>query len=118
MKLIFAGLTGLLLLVLPTLAEARTQPDVEAFGRLQNLSYDPINDPDDLLGYGWITARFKPVRILRGRVATPTITVRYLAHTYWSEDRLIRLRLRPRPSGIYVVCAERDEEGLKCSANR
>ncbi len=109
---------GFLLLAHPALAEPPSPPDVEAVGRLHNLSYDPINDPDDLLGHGWITAQFHLVRVLRGRIATRAITVKYLAHTYRSEDRLIRLRLRARPNGIYLVCAEPGGEGLQCSETK
>ena len=90
-------------------------PDLEVFGRLQkNLECQLIEDPDDILGHCWVTARFRISRVIRGRAPSLLITIRYLAHTYRLEDRLIRLRLRANSSGTYIVCAEPGGEGLRC----
>jgi hypothetical protein len=35
------------------------QPDLEVVGRLKNFDYEAIDDPEDLLGHGWITARLR-----------------------------------------------------------
>ena len=90
-------------------------PDLEVFGRLQqNLECQPIEDPDDILGHCWITARFRISRVVRGRAPSRLITIRYLAHTYRVEGRLIRLKLRANASGTNTVCAVPGGEGLRC----
>lgn len=89
-------------------------PDLEVVGRLKNLDYESIDDPDDLLGHGWITARLRISRVLRGRAKSRLITVRYLAHTYRTEDSPVRLRLRANSNGTYTVCAEPGGNGLVC----
>lgn len=90
-------------------------PDLEVVGRLlENVSYEAIDDPDDLLGHGWITARFRITQTVRGRPASRLITIRYLAHTYRSANSPMRLRLRANGNGIYFVCAEPGGQGLIC----
>ncbi len=98
----------------PVTARSQPPPDLEVVGRLKNLHYEPIYDPDDILGHGWITARLRISRVLRGRPASRLITIRYLAHTYRYERSLIRLRLRANAKGIYIVCAEPGGIGLVC----
>lgn len=118
MKGMLAGIVGIFLLAHPASAKPLSPLDVEAIGRLHNLSYDPINDVDDLLGHGRITARFQIFRFLHGTTASRSITIQYVAHTYMGEDHLIRLKLRARPDGIYQVCAKPDGEGLRCGETR
>ena len=90
-------------------------PDLEVVGRLlENVSYESIDDPDDLLGHGWITARFRITQAVRGKPSSRLITIRYLAHTYRNADSPLRLRLRPNANGTYTVCAEPGGEGLIC----
>lgn len=90
-------------------------PDVEATGWLRNISYEAIDDPDDLLGHGWITAEFRISKVLHGRQPpSKLITIRYLAHTYRSTRTALRLRLRLREDGTYIVCAQSGGEGLVC----
>ena len=89
-------------------------PNVEVIGRLTNLSYEPRENPDDLLGHGWVVARLDVSKILRGRLATKTIIVRYLAHTYRAERAGVRFKLRAAADGTYTVCAEPGTIGLVC----
>lgn len=89
-------------------------PDLEVVGRLTNLGYEPVDDPNDMLGHGWITARLRISRVLRGRLVSRSITVRYLAHTDRAESVPVRLRLRAGKDGGYFVCAARGEDGLIC----
>lgn len=89
-------------------------PDLEVEGRLQNLDYAAIDDPEDLLGHGWITARLRISRVVKGRSASRLITIRYLAHTYRNESSPVRLRLRANANGTYTVCATPDGDGLVC----
>lgn len=88
--------------------------DVEAIGTLENLKYELIDDPDDLLGHGWITARFHIRKVLHGRPHARVITILYLAHTYRKEGLDVHLRLRAKADGTYIVCAEPGGEGLVC----
>jgi integration host factor subunit beta len=83
-------------------------------GRIRNLNYEAIDDPEDILGHGWITARLRISRVLRGRPSSRLITIRYIAHTYRSERSALRLRLRANADGTYTVCAEPGGEGLVC----
>lgn len=97
-------------------ASVRPQPppDLEVVGRLKNLNYESIAEPGDILGYGWISARVRISRVLRGHSPSPIITVRYLAHTYRTESSPVRLRLRANSNGTYTVCAEPGGIGLVC----
>lgn len=98
----------------PATARPQPPPDLEVVGRLRNIHYEPIDDPEDILGHGSITAKFRISRVLRGRASSRLITVRYLAHAYRSERSPIRLRLRAEANGTYTVCAEPGGEGLVC----
>ena len=115
------GLIGLISLLIATqssaIARPHPAPDLEAVGRLRNLKYDHIDDPQDILGHGWITAEFRITRVLRGRAPSRHILIRYLAHTYRREDLPIRLRLRTNINGTYTVCAERGGDGLICGGD-
>jgi glucose-6-phosphate dehydrogenase assembly protein OpcA len=95
-------------------ASPQPAPDLEVIGRLRNVAYESINDPDDILGHGWITARLRISRVLRGRPSARQITIRYLAHSYRSESSPVRLRLRAGTDGTYTVCAEPGGIGLVC----
>ena len=99
----------------PATVRAQPPPDLEVVGRLlRNLDYESISDPNDLLGHGWVTARLRISRVLRGRTSSRVITIRYLAHTYRAEHSSMRLRLRANANGIYTVCAEPGGIGLIC----
>ena len=112
------GLSSLISLLIATqlsaIARPHPAPDLEAVGRLRNLNYEHIDDPEDLLGHGWITAEFRITRVLRGRAPSRHIIIRYLAHAYRREDVSIRFRLRTNTNGTYTVCAERGGDGLIC----
>jgi hypothetical protein len=110
----------LLSLYLPTVpyalhGQSRAMPrDLEVIGRLENLSYSAIDDPEDNIGYGWITARLHISRVLRSRLSARVLEVRYFAHTYWNDRTRMRLRLRVSADGSYLVCAPRGRAGLQC----
>jgi integration host factor subunit beta len=90
-------------------------PDLEVVGRLlRNVGYESIDDPDDLLGHGWITAHFRITRAVHGRPPSRLITIRYLAHSYRPANSTMQLRLRADVNGTYTVCAEPGGEGLVC----
>ncbi|MDG2534475.1 hypothetical protein P6144_12505 [Sphingomonas sp. HITSZ_GF] len=84
-------------------------------GRLENLGYAPLDDPDDLLGHGVITARLHISRVVRGHVRGSVITVRYVAHTYLQGRARAVYRLRRDESGAYLLCGPRGGTGYVCS---
>ena len=106
-----------LAVVTPTVVVARhTAPsskDLVVIGTIENLAYEHVDVPDDMLGHGWITARLHVARVVEGRSPSSTLTVRYFAHTYMYGDRKLRFHLRPGKSGAYVVCTE-SGEGVRC----
>ncbi|HKT77971.1 MAG TPA: hypothetical protein VJQ78_14655 [Sphingobium sp.] len=98
----------------PTNVQSQPPPDLEVVGRLKNLDYMPIDDPEDILGHGWITAQLRISRVLKGRFPSRSIIIRYLAHTYRAESSPVRLKLRANANGTYTVCAAPGGEGLVC----
>jgi integration host factor subunit beta len=98
-------------------ANSGQQEDVVVRGRLSDQSYQHVDDPDDILGHGWITARLHVSRVVRGRSVRPNavLTVKYFAHTYMREDRTARFHLRPTNGGSYVVCAAVPADGVSCN---
>src|SRR3546814_6111236 len=66
---------------------------VNVSGRLENLfDYESTNDPDDLLGHGWMTAKFHVARVLSGPRLPPVIIVQYFGHTFRSEEHTSELQ--------------------------
>lgn len=91
--------------------------DVVVNGRLYNQSYDAqVDDPGDILGHGWFSARLHVNRVLKGRLIRPDaeLAVKYFSHTYMSEDRSFRFHLRASPDGTYVACAQPPGSGVRC----
>ena len=89
--------------------------DVTVSGRIENQSYETIVNPDDLLGHGWITANMTVERVYAGHLAERNIIIRYLAHTYHYGSDPVRLKLRKRPDGSFVVCMKPRETGVHCN---
>ena len=110
-----AILTGILLFGAAAAKEpAADSPDIEVSGRLENLfDYVSTDDPDDLLGHGWMTAKFHVARVLRGPRLPRVITVRYFGHTF-IEDGKMRLKLRRDNDGVYLVCVPAGSIGIQC----
>ncbi|WP_296612318.1 hypothetical protein [Sphingomonas sp.] len=93
--------------------EAYGTRDVIVIGRIENLDYQLVYDPEDLLGHGWITARLHVARVLRGHVPSSVLSVRYFAHSYRYGEGDVRLHLRRRSKGTYFICAD-GGEGVRC----
>lgn len=90
--------------------------DVEVIGRLKNLSYQSTNDPDDLLGHGFITARLTVDRIISGRMSSKQVKVTYFAHTYLIDNHKFHFKIRRTSDGDYVICANKGGIGIKCES--
>src|SRR3546814_18720970 len=76
---------------------------VNVSGRLENLfDYESTNDPDDLLGHGWMTAKLHVARVLSGPRLPPVIIVQYFGPTFIKDGKM-PLKLRPRNGEIYQI---------------
>ena len=74
--------------------------DLVVVGRLNNLTYDLIEDPDDLLGHGVVNARVRIKQVLHGSAGN-RVDVRYVAHAMFIESDDFLLVLKPQKSGTY-----------------
>jgi integration host factor subunit beta len=81
---------------------------------VENIGYQSIDLPDDVLGHGWITARFRITRVLRGAPPARLVTIRYFAHAALVKNSRMKIRLRPDADGSFTVCAAPGENGLRC----
>jgi hypothetical protein len=118
MKIFATCLIALLSASLQSAGTIAPPPDVEVVGRIKNISYDQIYDPEDLLGHGWITARMRVSKVLYGNLSSRVITIRYLAHSERNERHKFRFRLRANPDQTYTVCAEPGGIGLVCGRSQ
>lgn len=90
--------------------------DLEVVGRLvKNVGYRSVDIPDDTLGHGWIAARFRITRVLRGTPPARLLTIRYFAHAALVENSKMRVWLRPGADGAYIVCAPPGDDGIHCA---
>jgi integration host factor subunit beta len=85
----------------PTSNASREANDLVVYGKVENLDSDEF---DDLGMNVRVTARLRITRIVRGRAPSPVLTIRYIAHSYLSEDAELRFRLRRADDGTYLVC--------------
>ena len=106
-----------LLVAMPAESGPRHQPsgtrDLIVIGRVENLDYKPVYDPEDVLGHGWISARLHVTRALRGSAPASVLSVRYFAHSYRYGDGDVRLHLRRWDNTTYAICADRGD-GVRC----
>lgn len=98
----------------PAQTSYHADKDLIVVGRVENLSYEHVDFPEDVLGHGWITAKLHVKRVVRGRAPGRVLQVRYFAHTYRREDRDFRFHLRKTDDSTYVVCTERPVDGMRC----
>ncbi|GLR46399.1 hypothetical protein [Sphingomonas astaxanthinifaciens] len=100
----------------PTGAAIRDSRDLEVVGRLvENVGYRSLDIPDDVLGHGWITAKFRITRVLHGRAPSRLVTIRYFAHAALVKNVRMKVRLRPADDGSYTLCAPPGENGPRCA---
>lgn len=88
--------------------------DLVVVGQLENLDYQPVNGPDDILGHGFMTAILHIHSIEQGDLDASQVPVVYFGHTYFREDARFRFRLRPKSSGGYSICANPGSQGIIC----
>lgn len=56
--------------------------DMVAIGRMKNGGWHRVDEPDDVVGHGWVDAKLTVRRVVRGSFNGRTVPVRYFAHTY------------------------------------
>ncbi|MBN8812781.1 MULTISPECIES: hypothetical protein [unclassified Sphingomonas] len=101
---------------MPSAAAAQDAPigygcgDLVAIGRARSLDYTPVDSEDDMLGHGWITAKLKIRKVLRGHAAAPTVPVRYFAHADLRGDRDFLFVIAKDEAGRNVVRTARPIE--------
>ncbi|MGF7170745.1 hypothetical protein FHS91_002431 [Sphingobium xanthum] len=61
--------------------------DVVVIGRIKSRTYRPIEDPDDILGHGWIDADIIVRRVVKGSKLPFRLPVKYIAHVNIRSDR-------------------------------
>ena len=91
-------------------AKSRERDDIEygcsdlvVVGRLVKQDYHHVEDKDDILGHGWVTADVKVDNVVFGHPRARKLPVRYFAHTYMREDRDFVFVLRPAENGRHPV---------------
>jgi hypothetical protein len=77
--------------------------DLVIVGKLKNVDYHASDDPEDILGHGWVDATLSVRRVVRGGKTRSKLPVRYFAHSYMRDDRDVMLVLAPQPGGVPVV---------------
>ncbi len=77
--------------------------DVVVVGRVKNGDYHHVDDPNDILGHGWVDAKLSVRRVIKGRVNGRSVPVRYFAHTYMRDDRDFMFVLSRQPDGSIVI---------------
>ena len=82
----------------------RTTSDLVVFGKVESQKF--IETLGELGIDSVFTARFRITRVQTGNPPSRPLTIRYIAHTYLSEDREFHFRLRPTSDGTYLVCSE------------
>ena len=82
--------------------EQRT--DLVVFGRVHAQEY--IRALDEYGVSGLMTARLSIERVETGVPPSSVLPIQFIAHGFFREDRLIRLRLRQSGNGVFLVCGE------------
>lgn len=77
--------------------------DLVVIGRVKNGDWHHVDDPDDILGHGWVDARLSVRRIVKGNGIDRTVPVHYFAHTFMRDDRDFMFVLSRHPDGSLVI---------------
>ena len=77
--------------------------DLVIVGRMTNGDYHTVEDPEDILGLGWIDATLSVRQVIRGKETRSVLPVRYFAHTYMWDDGDFMLVLSPEADGVAII---------------
>lgn len=85
--------------------------DLIVFGRVKGLSYGSL---DEFSMDAQITARLTITRVVRGRPSSSVLTIKYIAHTDYAQDRIFRFHLRRSREGAWLACSDDGGRGYIC----
>jgi hypothetical protein len=80
--------------------------DIAVIGTVENGTYKPVDDENDLLGHGWISAALHVRRVVRGAPIPSVLSVRYFAHTYMRDDREFMFVLKRGDAGYEIATGQ------------
>jgi hypothetical protein len=90
--------------------EDRTLPfgcnDTVVVGRVESGAYEPVKSENDLLGHGWISAKIKVRKVVRGERVPLVLPVRYFAHANMRQDRDFMLVLGRSGAGCEIKAGQ------------
>jgi hypothetical protein len=103
-------------MTLPLVASAARDSSIQAddlvvFGRVQGLNYESL---DEFSMDAQITARLTITRVVRGRPPSSVLTIKYIAHTDYAQDRIFRFHLRRSQEGGWLACSDDGGRGYIC----
>jgi hypothetical protein len=85
--------------------------DIVVAGYVEGVSDEVLDE----LGMNVLfTGRLRVTRVLRGTPPSSPLTIRYIAHTPYASDRVLKLRLRPWGDDAWVVCQPPGGRGYIC----
>ncbi len=87
----------------PELPVAHVCDELAIIGRIVNGDYHPVEDPNYLLGHGWVDAEIVVNKIVEGSWVGGNIPIRYFAHAMMREDKDFLFALSPTESGVYEI---------------
>ena len=76
--------------------------DIIVVGRVENDTYQSVENENGLFGRGWISANVRVRDLMRGTGIPSVLPVKYLAHTQMREDRDFMLVLNQTSSGYEI----------------
>lgn len=85
--------------------------DLVVFGRVKGLRYESL---DELSMNARITARLTISRVVSGRPPSRGLTIKYITHTDYAEDRPFRFHLRRWRRGVWLACSNGVGRGYIC----
>jgi len=85
--------------------------DLVVFGRVKGLNYESL---DEFSIDARITARLTITRVVRGRPPSSVLTIKYIAHTDYAQDRTFRFHLRRSQEGVWLACSDGVGRGYVC----
>jgi hypothetical protein len=85
--------------------------DLVVFGRVKGLNYESL---DEFSMDAQITARLTVTRVVRGHPPSSVLTIKYIAHTDYAQDRTFRFHLRRSQKGVWLACSDDGGRGYIC----
>jgi hypothetical protein len=77
--------------------------DLVVVGRVDNLSYTPIDDPNDPLGHGVVEMDISIRRVIRGSPPKRMLRATAVAHATMVESKDFVLVLKPKQDGSFEL---------------